>query len=274
VRILLVVFKVVLFSALAERFAKYLCVFNSKSVDENLKKAKGCVVVTLMFFIIMNLWLYVKIKVWYIALGYSVMSVVFIGLMMTLISEYAKTKFNSYLPDLFKKTYDRIGDYYDIVELLEEVKANLKSPLRRQIDRVIDALSLNSRNEIDWEIERITRIFMNHNFDIFLSLIVQAKYVGINKDVIKQYGMQAKIISTKNIFMKRLKANGYMTILLNTAFLLSGIYIVGVVNNDFYLDMTGERIDYSSIVMQLTVLGYLFIYLISVIHITVMRRLD
>lgn len=252
-----------------------LATFNNWSRDKNLKIAEIALMYILFGSLIIMASFFVFFPIWYVALLYVVTYVLSIGLLYELMHTYSKTRFSSYLPSLLKSVDERIDDFDDIVDLLNYTKERkLKKPLKNQIERIIDALSLNNKEEIKREILFMKNAFDNDTFSIFLEVIFESKYTGVNRTVTKLYHMLSSEIETTQTYNIRVRAKVFTWFGLYVILVTSSIFVILPYSLSLFENIAKMPADIETLDIQLANIMMWLTLIIAAIHLTQRRRID
>ena len=150
----------------------------------------------------------------------------------------------------------------------------LKKPLKNQIERIIDALSLNNREEIKKEILFMKSAFANNTFSIFLQVIYESKYTGVNKTVTELYHLLSSEIETEQTFITRVRAKVISWFILYTILVVSSIFFILPYSLSLFENISKMPADIESLDIQLANIMMWLTLIVAAIHLTQKRRFD
>lgn len=252
-----------------------LATFNNWSKDKNLKVAEIALMYIFFGSLIIMASFFVFSPIWYVALLYVVTYLLTVGLLYELMHTYSKTRFSSYLPSLLKSVDERIDDFDDIVDLLNYTKERkLKKPLKNQIDRIVDALSLNNKEEIKNEILFMKTAFENDTFSNFLEVIFKGKYTGVDKTVTELYHMLSSEIETDQTYNLRVRAKVITWFIMYVILVVTSVFIVLPYSLSLFENLTRMPADVETLDIQLANIMMWLTLIIAAIHLTKKRRFD
>ena len=252
-----------------------LATFNNWSKNKNLKVTEMALMYIFFASLIIIASLFIILPIWYVALLYVITYLLSVGLLYELMHTYSKTRFSSYLPSLLKSVDERIDDFDNIVDLLNYTKERkLKKPLKNQIERIVDALSLNNKEEIKNEIFFMKTAFDNDTFSIFLEVIYESKYTGVNKTVTNLYHMLSSEIETNQTYNVRVRSKVITWFSLYVILVASSIFVILPYSLSLFENITKMPADIETLDIQLANVMMWLTLIIAAIHLTQRRRFD
>ncbi|WP_432409473.1 hypothetical protein [Wukongibacter sp. M2B1] len=170
------------------RLSYKIAIFNKDSLEKNKEYAVILLFSTSSFIIVLSVFLFPKINlVWYIALFYVLIIIIFTGLLVYAVSMAVKTSFTKKLPKTFKVINSRLAITEDILEAIDLSKDDFDKSIRREMTRIYDCLRKNTKKKAKETFDFLEEVYRDDHFRLLTNLILQAYEKGVTEEVKKQF---------------------------------------------------------------------------------------
>lgn len=167
------------FREVATNIAEKLSLFNSYNLEVNLEYATvGSGVLILLTIISIVVFLPSSVTVWYMTVFSVFLALMFVVVVFYTFTIFARRHFNNQLPNTFKIINSRYVTCGDIAEALYISLDDFEKSVRREIEKILDALRKNDMTEINDTFRMIEKSYKNEYVTLLLNLIKQAYYKG------------------------------------------------------------------------------------------------
>ena len=254
---------------LVNQIAYSIYSINNKDIKQNIEYAQAVLLGIMVLTAVVLIYIILAVPVWYYALFWGLATLLGAYYLIFSIRIISKNHFTKQMPSLFNITADRIGDFNNIVHLLEYTLPDVTPTLQRDVVRLIDILKINDIGEMEYSFSFLKKVHDDNIFTTYLLLVKKANQDSLTPEIVELF----QIINRKLVLEKKYNAilgsAAYTFILM---MLLSALLYHWI--SKYFMDAFTSKVVEETINMTVGVIPLINIFMVFVILISVMLILN
>lgn len=244
--------------------SKYMA-FNNGTVETNEYAATITIYVMTRVYSLLYLALLLMNQLWYVTIAAIILLTITFSVFFFMLGSIANTLVDNMLPELSKMLANRYANSNSIITAIELTRTDYTGAMRRELDKIYNALKLNDKSSTKLEFQSIKNQYNNRNFSMLVDLIYQAYYRGNREQVIGSFTEARALIQQANLFRRKITRITRPLMVFSIFFIISGILGMNFSNSKLMTQTTLTAMEEQnrsiSIVVMLIIEGVLLIYL-------------